>query len=244
MEVLKLVLLCLVLLCNLVHGKDESRCTIYQGGCAFHVVLAGTDCMAGDAPAQSFAHTNRKADPPTIQYGYQLSSTGPSNGMDNKLLKDHIMEEKNKQIIQDELKTNAKRFEELEKKLTNLMEGLSVRSLRHFRKIKSEIAQVKDTVDELKENGKKTKGNRNERSAKDCPPEYVTTGTWTSCYSFSKFEANWREAREYCSASGANLVSLESVKEAYILDYLIKNEGKALPFLNMCFLSVSLLTRK
>lgn len=56
-----------------------------------------------------------------------------------------------------------------------------------------------------------------------CPSEFVGVGTWRSCYRFSNFEASWHEAREYCSAFGANLVSIDTMKEAYIVDYLIKS---------------------
>jgi len=56
-----------------------------------------------------------------------------------------------------------------------------------------------------------------------CPSEFVGLGTWRSCYRFSNFEASWHEAREYCSAFGANLVSIDTMKEAYIVDYLIKS---------------------
>jgi len=60
-----------------------------------------------------------------------------------------------------------------------------------------------------------------------CPAEFVGVGTWRSCYRFSMFEASWHEAKEYCSAFGANLLTLETMKEAYIIDYLIKsNTGK------------------
>ena len=56
-----------------------------------------------------------------------------------------------------------------------------------------------------------------------CLPEFVRVGTWPSCYRFSLFNATWHEAREYCSAFGANLLALDSLKEAHIVDYLIKS---------------------
>lgn len=172
-----------------IMGRDDkNECTIYQGGCAFHVVLAGSECMSGDAPAQSYGYAAYKSDPASIQYGYQLSSSGPSK-MDNEILKENVVET-SKVIIKEELEDSAKRFEDLEKKLTHLMEGLSIRSLRHFRKIKSDISQLKSTVDEIKDETKKggTKkgsGERGERSVKTCPTEFISAGTWNSCYRYS-----------------------------------------------------------
>jgi len=58
-----------------------------------------------------------------------------------------------------------------------------------------------------------------------CLPEFSRVGSWRSCYRFSLFNATWHEAREYCSAFGANLLAVDSLKEAHIVDYLIKSHS-------------------
>ena len=57
-----------------------------------------------------------------------------------------------------------------------------------------------------------------------CLPEFIRVGTWPSCYRFSAFNASWHESREYCSAFGANLLALDSLKEAHIIDYLLNSK--------------------
>ena len=176
-------------------GTD--RCTIYQGACAYHVIVTGKDCvMAGDSPMASPYRSPRELD---------------NNHIDT--------------VPAEEEKSDAslpvKKLEELERKLVKMMEGLSIRSLRHIRQIKNNLRRMTNTIDHLDKAGKggKTKF--------ECPNEFVGVGTWRSCYRFSTFNATWHEAREYCSAFGAELVSLDTMKEAYILDYLIKsNPGK------------------
>ena len=114
-----------------------------------------------------------------------------------------------------------KKLDQLERKLVKMMEGLSVRSLRHIRQIKADLRQMTGTIDLLR---MKT-GQKGEPL--ECPPKFIGIGTWPSCYRFSSFNATWHEAREYCAAFGANLVAMDTLKEAYILDYLIKsNPGK------------------
>jgi hypothetical protein len=110
-----------------------------------------------------------------------------------------------------------KKLDQLERKLVKIMEGLSVRSLRHIRQIKADLRQMTGTIDLLR---MKT-GQKGEPI--ECPPEFIGIGTWPSCYRFSSFNATWHEAREYCAAFGANLVAMDTLKEAYILDYLIKS---------------------
>ena len=115
------------------------------------------------------------------------------------------------------------------------MEGLSIRSLRHMRKIRKDLEKMSSSMDLLRsqQSSYQNSGNPDRRSLSktkrglSCPAEFVTVGTWTSCYRFSNFNTTWHEAREYCSAFGADLVSLDTLKESYILDYLIKsNPGK------------------
>lgn len=114
-----------------------------------------------------------------------------------------------------------------------MMEQLSIRSLRHIRQIRADLRQMTQSVTAL--GVKAGKGvdvaaaggpgviSRPTGPHARCPHEFVGVGRWRTCYRFSNFEASWHEAREYCSAFGANLVSLDSMKEAYIIDYLIKS---------------------
>ena len=112
------------------------------------------------------------------------------------------------------------------------MEQLSTRSLRHIRQIRVDLRQMTQSMMAIK--ARPMRGGSGVDSAVSgvvtgpsghtrCPDEFVGVGRWRNCYRFSNFEASWHEAREYCSAFGANLVSLDSMKEAYIIDYLIKS---------------------
>ena len=60
-------------------------------------------------------------------------------------------------------------------------------------------------------------------SSSSCLPEFSRIGAWPSCYRFSTFNSSWHEAREYCSAFGANLLALDALKEAHIIDYLLNS---------------------
>ncbi len=117
------------------------------------------------------------------------------------------------------------KLEDLEKKLSKMMEGLSIRSLRHIRQIRNDLRQMSSSIDLLKQQSR-TKG-KNKRGLA-CPPEFIGVGTWGSCYRFSNFNTTWHEAREYCNAFGADLVALDTLKESYILDYLIKSNPSKL----------------
>jgi len=69
-----------------------------------------------------------------------------------------------------------------------------------------------------------TSGGNNVTVTSSCLPEFSKVGAWPSCYRFSTFNASWHEAREYCSAFGANLLALDSLKEAHIIDYLLNSK--------------------
>ena len=74
-----------------------------------------------------------------------------------------------------------------------------------------------------------SKGSGMKRSAQEssflCPKEFVGGGSWSSCYRLAPLQGNWYEARSYCNSLGAELLSMETLKEAYIIDYLIKSYG-------------------
>lgn len=133
----------------------------------------------------------------------------------------------------------VKKLDHLELKLTRMMEELSVRSLRHIRQIKLDLRQLVTSVRDLKvkQTRPPTAGGSGNviagagRAGVPCLPEFVRVGPWPSCYRFSLFNATWHEAREYCSAFGANLLALDSLKEAHIIDYLIKSNPGNFGFL-------------
>jgi len=114
------------------------------------------------------------------------------------------------------------------------MEQLSIRSLRHIRQIRADLRQMTQSMTAIKARSMRAGSGVDVGGTGSgvvirpsghtrCPDEFVGVGRWRTCYRFSNFDASWHEAREYCSAFGANLVSLDSMKEAYIIDYLIKS---------------------
>lgn len=136
----------------------------------------------------------------------------------------------------DDASVPLNRLESLETRLVKMMEQLSVRSLRHIRQIRSDVRQMTQSVTAIKARSLRGGGGgvdgvgdpgtgvaTRPRGHTRCPHEFVGVGRWRTCYRFSNFDASWHEAREYCSAFGANLVSLDSMKEAYIINYLIKS---------------------
>lgn len=193
----------LVLLLSLIGGllaKEVSNtCTVYQGGCTYEITLQGRDCMLRDGPVNVLI-------PPSL----------PESQLEVKV------ERKLDELIKED-KEETKRLDELERKLTKLMEGLSVRSLRHIRHIRNDLRQLSTSMSLLKQQAITTNSQGKKKRGLTCPPEFVGVGTWSSCYRFSNFNTTWHEAREYCNAFGADLVALDSLKESYILDYLIKS---------------------
>src|SRR6218665_2226605 len=198
---------------------DPNTCYVSQSGCKYKVMLkaVGGDCgagMAGDDPSPG---------------GDSYNSLRPGG---NGVVTDPL-----EAPGELDLATSMRKIEKLEQTLVRMMEGFSQRSLRHIRQIKTDLRHVSDTMNQLKtKSNSATPGGLGPASggggvgrkggttgALVCPTEFIGGGTWPSCYRFSLFNASWHEAREYCLAFGANLVSLDSVKEAYIIDYLLKS---------------------
>ena len=93
-------------------------------------------------------------------------------------------------------------------------------------------------MDELRRSGAgpdmaSTSGGSNVTATSSCLPEFSKVGAWPSCYRFSAFNSSWHDAREYCSAFGANLLALDSLKEAHIIDYLLNSKPGRL-YLGIC----------
>jgi hypothetical protein len=223
------LLLVLLSLCELGagygYGLNTDRCTIYQGGCAYHVVVTGSNCGAAGFGAGAGGGTAGMLRDAASAAAYRSPrDSGHENRIDtvasedsNSDADDDDVKDSTDDATKEDLTTQLKKMEELEKKLVKMMEGLSIRSLRHIRQIKTNLKKMTNSIDNLKV-GKPGRAGKIE-----CPNEFIGVGTWQSCYRFSTFNATWHEAREYCSAFGAELVSLDTMKEAYIVDYLIKS---------------------
>ena len=193
------VIMALLSLCvaGYQYPDDKHRCTIYNGGCAYHVVLAGSNCgMVNDAPVYRYTTSVQEVQQP--------------------IAKEKVIKEE-----EPEAEESLKKLDRLERKLLKMMEGLSVRSLRHVRQIKTELREVTSALNLMQHQSKRRKG-------LTCPANFVSVGPWSSCYKFSTFNTTWHEAREYCSAFESDLIALDTLKESYILDYLIKsNSGES-----------------
>ena len=124
----------------------------------------------------------------------------------------------------------SKRIKKIQNKLTRDMEALSTRVLRGVRKIETLMSE-----DSEKQATKRGVSN----SVGSCPPGFVTLDRWPYCYMFSKFNTTWYEARDFCAAFNSDMVALGSLKEHYIVAFLIKNNiGKivfCLPQINPIF---------
>jgi len=218
-----------ILIFGFVFGKEYNQCTIYQHGCTYDVTVKARDCMVGDSP--NIPNDIEKM----LDSNYQNYDESNSiiKSLENKLQEKEKRDETSQQV-------EMKKLEDLETKLVKMMEGLSVRSLRHIRQIRNDLRHMTSSMDSLK---KQTQNTVSQESPNDervsskskrelsCPSEFVTVGTWKSCYRFSTFNTTWHEAREYCSAFGADLASLDTLKESYIIDYLIKsNAGLEIPY--------------
>nr|QKW90612.1 C-type lectin [Sinonovacula constricta] len=97
-------------------------------------------------------------------------------------------------------------------KLTKEMRKLSKRVLRGVRKFET-------LLDNLEEKPMKIGMGAQE----PCPPGFVHLKGWPFCYLFSRFNASWYEARDFCNAFDSDMVSLGSLKEHYVVTFLIKN---------------------
>ena len=213
--------------CVMAVISASNVCYVDLGGCKYRVTLLTSTCSSelNDQP-----YPAEKAD--------RNNSIAKAD-----ILSDHL---ERVEITLAEDAVSLKKLETLEQKLVKMMEDLSVRSLRHVREIRSDLRQMTQSMNQLQTSqqrgsagGSNGIGRAGLKSLdhpgrpgspssvgfqRQCPPEFVGMGSWRSCYRFSNFEASWHDAREYCSAFDANLVSLESMKEAYIVDYLIKSK--------------------
>ena len=213
-HVKRLVLLFVLIATATGRGKNKVRkpsnqCLLSHDGCSYQITLTGSTCinsMQGDGP-KSLDRINEtfKSD---IRNEIE-SDFAEIDKEDN--VDDDVGDDENSDV-------SLKKLEVLEKKLIKMMEGLSVRSLRHIRQIRNDLRKMSETISNLQ--SPQTLGIA---KGLECPADFVSVGTATSCYRFSTFATGWHDAREYCAAFGADLVAPDTLKESYILDYLIKS---------------------
>lgn len=103
------------------------------------------------------------------------------------------------------------RFKKLENQMTKGMKHMSKRVMRGARKLEILVNNFLGTGP-----GAKSKSTR-------CPEGYVTFDKWLSCYKFSTFNASWYEARDFCTGMDSDLVSIDSLKEQFLVSFFIRN---------------------
>lgn len=156
---------------------------------------------------------------------YQVILTGSecvlqkNTGM--RMVRDAPKREKKDEMVSKDI---IKRLDNFEAKFTKMLENLSVRNLRHSRQIKSDLRDLQESIDKLNNGNKKFSRKRHKkRSLSRCPFEFRKFGKSKNCYKFSSFNTNWKKAKEYCTAFGANLLSIESIGEDYVIDYQLRS---------------------
>ena len=108
----------------------------------------------------------------------------------------------------------SKRLRKLQNRLTKEMAALSTRVLRGVRKIETLMSE--DVAKQPLKRGIS-------QSRKACPDGFLTFERWPYCYMFSTFNTTWYEARDFCAAFDSDMVALGSLKEHYVVTFLIKN---------------------
>ena len=128
----------------------------------------------------------------------------------------------------------------LELRLTRQMESLSIRVLRGVRRIEDKLKEL-DAVDSM------NKYERYQAAAKQeslqntqpaCPPTQIVEerrplcpslfegiDEWDRCYLFSNFNTTWQHAWDYCLALGSNLVTIETNKEHFLVNLMVKQRN-------------------
>lgn len=110
----------------------------------------------------------------------------------------------------------SKKLRRIQNRLTREMAALSTRVLRGVRKIETLMSE--DVAKQATKRGISY-------PTKSCPEGFVTMERWPYCYMFSTFNTTWYEARDFCAAFDSDMVALGSLKEHYIVTFLIKNNN-------------------
>ena len=108
----------------------------------------------------------------------------------------------------------SKKIRKLQNKMSKEMTALSTRVLRGVRKIETLMAE--DVAKQPLKRGIA-------QSTKLCPDGFLSFERWPECYMFSTFNTTWYEARDFCDAFNSDMVALGSLKEHYVVTFLIKN---------------------
>ena len=120
----------------------------------------------------------------------------------------------------------SKKLRRIQNRLTREMAALSTRVLRGVRKIETLMSE--DVAKQATKRGISY-------PTKSCPEGFVTMERWPYCYMFSTFNTTWYEARDFCAAFDSDMVALGSLKEHYIVTFLIKNNNGTLKiFISLC----------
>lgn len=106
----------------------------------------------------------------------------------------------------------------LEKKLSESIDELSDEIRNGFRRMEDKMRAI-ETPSQSKRAVRYLPTNN------PCPTDFlpVDVGKLQSCYLLSNFNTTWYEAKSYCTALGSHLVALGSIREHYVLTYMIKN---------------------
>ncbi|XP_071110441.1 lectin BRA-2-like [Haliotis cracherodii] len=107
-------------------------------------------------------------------------------------------------------------LKQLSKKVTRMLDKLSTRVLRWWRKLDQKVDELS-----VKSNGRMR--SQSVHLSNRCPDGFIGIENWPSCYLLSHFNTSWYEAKDYCGAFESDLVAMGTVREHYILSFVIKN---------------------
>lgn len=120
------------------YGPGTSNmCTLHHGGCEYKLVMTGKDCSAHHDITRKRLRTSAGVEDENGEEG-----EGEGGGQD-----DTDVAWQN-YIIENDIP--IKRIDALETRLLKMMEGISVRSLRHIRQIRSDLRDVSQSLNSLK----------------------------------------------------------------------------------------------
>lgn len=117
-----------------------------------------------------------------------------------------------------EISRLKRKISRLEKKLSESMNELSNEITHGFRRIEDKIRDMDDS-------SPSKRAVRHQQIHYPCPKYFyqIDIDKLQSCYLLSNFNTTWYEAKSYCTALDSHLVAMGSIREHYIVTYLIKN---------------------
>lgn len=116
-------------------ASSKQGCTLYQGGCEYKVAVVSRQCKPKDA------------------FKLRTGEQEEEEEMDDDKFNSHMSNEKHvtSSWWNEDVELPLRKLDDLESRLTKMMEDLSVRSLRHIRQIRAELRQVASSLDVLKQ---------------------------------------------------------------------------------------------